>query len=196
MPQVAFSSSSMLQHSSSTQEVLESQVLQPFCHLQPCCMGQILLQPFQNHSMALSEWNKTVTKVWCHVLVLDTAHDGAVLSLSRGSCSWCQESSSQVNPYFFCNYIFKKYLIFLAVHVEDKAQHGGRILPGWEEHDLVAGESNTMQISDSRPHRNRLTAHFKSQMEAKCSADQSEALSWSWFWLFHLYIGGCLAVCQ
>lgn len=30
----------------------------------------------------------------------------------------------------------------LSVHVENQAQHGGRVLPGREEHDLVARESN------------------------------------------------------
>lgn len=87
-----------VQHSSSTrlQEVLESRFLQRFFHLEPCCMGLIFLHPFQNHSMASAKRNKSVTKVWCHVLVLDTAHDEAVLSLNRGSCLWCQELSSQV----------------------------------------------------------------------------------------------------
>ena len=42
-----------------------------------------------------------------------------------------------------CNYtIYKRFLLFLTVHVEDEAQHGAWILPGWEKHVLVAGESN------------------------------------------------------
>lgn len=30
--------------------------------------------------------------------------------------------------------------------MEDEAQHSGWILPGWEKHDLVAGESNATKI--------------------------------------------------
>lgn len=60
------------------------------------------------------------------------------------SCLCLQYISSQVLRVFmfFYNYIFKRLLIFLPVHVQDKAQHGGWILPGWEEHDMVASESN------------------------------------------------------
>ncbi len=49
-----------------------------------------------------------------------------------------------MNRHFFDNCIFKRFLLFLPVHVEDEAQHSGWILPGWEEYDLVAGESNTV----------------------------------------------------
>lgn len=52
-------------------------------------------------------------------------------------------------------YVFiKRFLIFLPVHVEDEAQHGGWILPGREEHDMVAGKSNVIQyILLYYPHR-------------------------------------------
>ena len=46
--------------------------------------------------------------------------------------------------------------------MEDEAQHGGRILPGWEEHDLVAGESNTTETSTEH---NRNTKDFVSLLE-------------------------------
>lgn len=49
-----------------------------------------------------------------------------------------------MNQHFFR--VFKRFLVFLPVHVEDEAQHSGWILPGWEKHDLVAGESNAMKI--------------------------------------------------
>lgn len=66
--------------------------------------------------------------------------------------------SGVMNQHLFCNCIFKWFLIFVPVHVEDKAQHGGWIFPGWEEHDLVACESNTIEISVKNCERPRLTA--------------------------------------
>lgn len=61
-----------------------------------------------------------------------TAAGGAFLPLRWGILSCFRYLFLEIHPPF----------IPFPVNVEDKAQHGGWILPGWEGHDLVASELN------------------------------------------------------
>lgn len=50
----------------------------------------------------------------------------------------------------------------LSVHVENQAQHGGRLLPGREEHDLVACESNDSSPAEASKVQPRVFPNFDS----------------------------------
>lgn len=58
----------------------------------------------------------------------------------------------------------------LLVHVANPAQHGGRILPGREEHDLVARESNQSSVVEAFQLQLGIFPNFASPVDAQVGA--------------------------